>query len=115
MGDEASMSEGDQEESATETENDEQKVGEEFDGRTEELFSMGQVLMAIVGSFAHGANDIANAIGPFAVVVSVYQTQSVESTGTIPWWILLLGSCGIVLGLATWGYRVIRTIGERLT
>ena len=90
-------------------------VSEEFDPRAEELFSLGQVLMAIVGSFAHGANDIANAIGPFAVVISIYKTDSVYAEGTIPWWILVMGGTGIVVGLATWGYRVIRTIGERLT
>ena len=86
-----------------------------YDPRTEQLFSMGQVLMAIVGSFAHGANDIANAIGPFAVVVSIYKSGTVDSGGAIPWWILVLGGVGIVLGLATWGYKVIQTIGEGLT
>jgi phosphate/sulfate permease len=86
-----------------------------FEARTEELFSIGQVLMAIVGSFAHGANDVANAIGPFAVIISVYQTQSVDQSSDIPYGVLLMGGAGIVLGLATWGYRVMKTIGENLT
>mgnify|MGYP005994794697 CR=1 FL=1 len=90
-------------------------ASEEFDPCTEQLFSMGQVLMAIVGSFAHGANDIANAIGPFAVVIGVYNTGQIHSNEPIPWWILAMGGVGIVTGLAMWGYRVIKTIGEKLT
>lgn len=91
-------------------------TAEAFNPCTEQLFSIGQVLMAIVGSFAHGANDIANAIGPFAVVYSIYKTGAISSSGgVIPWWILAMGGLGIVTGLAMWGYRVIETIGEKLT
>src|SRR3990167_5219650 len=92
-----------------------EKTSEVFDSRTEQLFSAGQVLMAIVGSFAHGANDIANAIGPYAVILSIYQTKEIGAGGVIPWWVLVMGGVGIVTGLATWGYKVIKTIGENLT
>lgn len=87
---------------------------EAFDPRTEQLFSFLQVLTACFGSFAHGANDVANAIGPFAVVISVYDTNSVEQDSPIPWWILAGGGLGIVIGLATWGHKVMKTIGENL-
>ena len=87
---------------------------ETFEPQTEQLFSFLQVLTACFGSFAHGANDVANAIGPFAVVISVYQTGSVDQESPIPWWVLAGGGVGIVIGLATWGHKVMATIGEDL-
>jgi len=87
---------------------------ETFDPKTEQLFSFLQILTACFGSFAHGANDVANAIGPFAVVISVYSTGTVDQDSPIPWWVLAGGGLGIVIGLATWGHKVMATIGENL-
>jgi len=89
-------------------------IPEEFEPKTEELFSFLQIMTACFGSFAHGANDVANAIGPFATVLSVYQSCSVDQDAPIPTWVLVGGGFGIVVGLATWGYRVMATIGEKL-
>ena len=66
-------------------------------------------------AFAHGANDVANAIGPVAAVIGVLKTNTVGSHSQIPTWLLALGGGGIVLGLATWGWRVIETIGSKIT
>jgi sodium-dependent phosphate transporter len=88
---------------------------EVFDPRTEELFSMLQVLTACVGGFAHGANDVANSIAPFAVIIAIYVNDDVEQNTDVPWWILLMGGAGIVLGLIMWGHRVMKTIGTKMT
>ena len=67
-------------------------------------------------AFAHGSNDVANAIGPLAAINSVIENGGMVGTkSSIPGWILLLGGSGIVLGLATYGYKVIRTIGTHIT
>jgi PiT family inorganic phosphate transporter len=74
-----------------------------------------QIGSACLMAFAHGANDIANAIGPVAAVFEVLKTQTLESHAPIPSWLLAIGGLGIVLGLATWGWRVIETVGEKIT
>ena len=81
----------------------------------ERVFAPLCVFTACGMAFAHGSNDVANGIGPLAAVVSVAQTGEVVQEAALPTWILALGGGGIVLGLATWGYRVMRTIGERIT
>ena len=81
----------------------------------EKLFVYLQILTACLIAFAHGANDVANAIGPVAAVLSILQTKTVHTSVAIPSWLLALGGLGIVLGLATWGWRVIETIGEKIT
>lgn len=83
--------------------------------QVERLFSYLQVTTACSVAFAHGANDVANAIGPFAAVYSVYKKGDLAMTVPVPWWLLLLGGVGIVLGLGTWGHRVIETIGKKIT
>ena len=83
--------------------------------KVESLFGGLLVLSACFLAFAHGANDVANAMAPLAAVVELAQTAVVDLGGQIPAWILVLGGCGIVLGLATWGYRVIETIGRKIT
>lgn len=81
----------------------------------EKVFSRLQILSAAMMAFSHGANDVANAIGPLAVGINVLQNgQYLPSTQTSAW-LLALGGFGIVLGLATWGWRVIDTIGKRIT
>ena len=66
-------------------------------------------------AFAHGGNDVANAIGPMAAVVHVAQTDQIVASTPIPLWLLALGGTGIVLGLATYGTRVVATIGRGIT
>ncbi len=81
----------------------------------EGVFRYLQILTASYVAFAHGANDVANAIGPLAAVVSLLQTKSLVMQVEVPLWILFLGGGGIVLGLATFGYRVIETVGKKIT
>ncbi len=83
--------------------------------KIEKIFGVLMIFTACAMAFAHGSNDVANAIGPLAAVVGIVKGGSVWATSTIPFWILLLGAMGIVLGLATYGYRVIRTIGTNIT
>ena len=66
-------------------------------------------------ALAHGANDVSNAIGPTAAILDVLHTQSVHLQSPVPSWLLAFGGLGIVLGLATWGWRVIETIGKKIT
>jgi PiT family inorganic phosphate transporter len=73
------------------------------------------VFTACAMAFAHGSNDVANGIGPLAAVVTTVTTGQIGATAELPLWILLLGGFGIVLGLVTLGYRVMRTIGKRIT
>ena len=82
---------------------------------TENLFKYLQVLTAFYIAFAHGSNDVANAVGPLAAVVSILQGGAVEMKVEMPTWILGLGGGFIVLGLMVWGYRVMATVGESIT
>lgn len=66
-------------------------------------------------AFAHGANDVANATGPMAGIITTMAKGVVVAKAYVPDWVLLLGGLGIVMGLATWGYKVIETIGGRIT
>lgn len=66
-------------------------------------------------AFAHGANDVANAVGPFAAIVHILQTGDVGMKVGVPTWILGLGGIGIVLGLATYGHKVMTTVGTKIT
>lgn len=87
---------------------------EKFDPRTENVFSFVQVVTATFDSFCHGANDVANSIGPFAGVISIYLHKGIESKSEVPVWILALGGAGIVVGLATLGYKIMASIGVNL-
>ena len=82
---------------------------------TENLFKYLQVVTAFYIAFAHGSNDVANAVGPLAAVVSILQSGAVEMKVEMPTWILGLGGGFIVLGLMVWGYRVMATVGESIT
>jgi PiT family inorganic phosphate transporter len=66
-------------------------------------------------AFAHGANDVANAVGPLAAVVDIVRTGTVDLKVHVPVWVLALGGVGIVAGLATYGYRVMETVGKKIT
>ncbi len=81
----------------------------------ETIFAWLQVITACYVAFAHGANDRSNAIGPMAAVWQVFKVGSLGSEAEVPLWLVLLGSVGIVIGITTWGYRVMKTIGEKIT
>jgi PiT family inorganic phosphate transporter len=81
----------------------------------ERVFGVLMVVTACGMAFAHGSNDVANAIGPLAAVVSVAQNGAVLAKAAVPPWILMLGGAGIVIGLATFGIRVISTVGKKIT
>lgn len=83
--------------------------------KVENIFSFLQILTAIFGSFAHGGNDVSNAIGPLVAIWLIYSEGTVSTTGETPFFILLFGGVGIAVGLCVWGRRVIKTIGEDLT
>jgi len=88
---------------------------EVFDPKTEGVFSYCQIFSAMCGAFAHGANDVANAMGPFAAIYSIYKTQSVDSESEVDIWILAIGGLGIVAGLSLYGMNIIKQIGVNLT
>ena len=80
------------------------------------LFRLPLVVAAALLSFAHGANDVANAVGPFAAIVTTLQSGEAEAAGiALPFWVLAIGAIGISLGLALFGPRLIRTVGEQIT
>uniref|UniRef100_A0AAQ6IF21 Phosphate transporter n=1 Tax=Anabas testudineus TaxID=64144 RepID=A0AAQ6IF21_ANATE len=79
------------------------------------LFQFLQILTACFGSFAHGGNDVSNAIGPLVALWLLYESGSVVSTSPTPIWLLLYGGVGICAGLWVWGRRVIQTLGKDLT
>lgn len=81
----------------------------------ERIFGYLQIVSACLVAFAHGANDVSNAIGPVAAILGVLKTQTLSDHASVPTWLLLLGGVGIVLGLATWGWRVIETVGKKIT
>lgn len=81
----------------------------------EKVFGVLMIFTACAMAFAHGSNDVANAVGPLAAVVSIVSTQSISTAAPVPPWVLLLGAAGIVIGLATYGYKVIATIGRKIT
>lgn len=84
-------------------------------GEVEKIFVYLQILTAALVAFGHGANDVANAIGPVAAVISILKTKTIIAQTHIPLWLLTLGGLGIVIGLSTWGWRVIETIGKKIT
>lgn len=81
----------------------------------EEVFRRLQLLTACYVALAHGANDVANAIGPLAGIYIIYVTHAVSPQVPVPMFLLALGGAGIAVGAITWGYRVIDTLGHRIT
>ena len=82
----------------------------------EKVFAVLMVFTACSMAFAHGSNDVANAVGPLAAVVNIVQSGgSVMAKSALPGWVLLVGASGIVLGLIMLGYRVIETVGRNIT
>ncbi len=83
--------------------------------RVEKVFGVLMIYTACALAFAHGSNDVANAIGPMAGAVGVIQGGVVGAKSAVPVWMLLLGGVGIVVGLSTYGYKVMETVGKRIT
>ena len=81
----------------------------------EKVFAVLMIFTACAMAFAHGSNDVANAVGPLAAVVNVVGSGSIAAKASMPSWILLIGGIGIVIGLATYGWKVIATIGKKIT
>ncbi len=82
----------------------------------ERVFAVLMIITAAAMAFAHGSNDVANAIGPLAAIYSVIESGGIiGSKSVLPLWILLVGGAGIVVGLVTYGHRVIATIGTGIT
>ncbi|KAL3158523.1 hypothetical protein ABBQ38_010750 [Trebouxia sp. C0009 RCD-2024] len=86
---------------------------EVFDEKTEAMFRYLQVFSACVMSLAHGSNDVANAMGPFSAIYSIWSSASITSKSRVPEWILVIGGGGIVAGLALFGYKIMRVIGVK--
>ncbi len=81
----------------------------------EKIFAVMMIFTASAMAFAHGSNDVANAVGPMAAVISTAQSGVVAAQAGVPVWVLLVGAIGIVVGLATYGYKVIATVGRSIT
>jgi len=88
---------------------------EVYDSKSEVLYSYLQVFTACALSFAHGSNDVANAVAPICAILAIYETGALTSSAPVPRWVLVMGAIGIVIGLALFGYKVIISIGYRLT
>ena len=82
----------------------------------ERVFAVLMVFTACSMAFAHGSNDVANAVGPLAAIVSAVQNHGqIVAKSALPGWILLMGGAGIVLGLASFGFKVMKTVGRQIT
>jgi len=81
----------------------------------ERVFAVLMVITACGMAFAHGSNDVANAIGPLAAVIGIATTGSIAAKSSLPLWVLVIGGGGIVIGLATFGRHVIATVGKKIT
>lgn len=81
----------------------------------EKVFAPLVFITSCTVAFAHGANDVANSVGPLAAVVGVFRNGTVTMKVPVPVWVLMLGGGGIVVGLAMYGYRVMTTVGEKIT
>ncbi|KAI8065862.1 phosphate transporter [Gongronella butleri] len=88
-----------------------------YDDDAEYLFSFLQILTACTASFAHGSNDVANAVGPLASIFYIWQNAAVDTTGKVPVpiWVLVYGGIAIDIGLVTLGYRVMSKLGNNIT
>ena len=81
----------------------------------ERVFAVLMIITACGMAFAHGSNDVANAIGPLAAVIGIATTGTVAAKSALPIWVLVIGGVGIVIGLATYGRHVIAMVGEKIT
>lgn len=81
----------------------------------EKIFAVLMIFTACTMAFAHGSNDVANAIGPVAAIIDILSVGYIPETSAVPIWVLLMGGAGIVCGLAMYGHKVIATIGNKIT
>ncbi|KAK4185638.1 putative phosphate-repressible phosphate permease [Podospora australis] len=88
-----------------------------YDNKAEYMYSFLQVMTAATASFTHGANDIANAIGPYATIFEIWNSGVLPPAGKaeVPIWILCFGGAMLVIGVWTYGYNIMRNLGNRLT
>ncbi|QTR48016.1 inorganic phosphate transporter [Thiothrix litoralis] len=96
------------------------KFDEKVDRRShfanvEKIFAVMMIFTASAMAFAHGSNDVANAVGPMAAVIDVAKSGVMAAKSSVPSWVLLVGAVGIVVGLGTYGYKVIQTVGNKIT
>ena len=84
-------------------------------GQGQRLFTMPLIFAAALLSFAHGANDVANAVGPLAAINDAVSSGNVATKAAIPLWVMMVGAVGIALGLALYGPKLIRTVGTEIT
>jgi solute carrier family 20 (sodium-dependent phosphate transporter) len=94
---------------------DTQDACEQFDFKTEELYRYLQVFTSCFNMFAHGSNDVANSIGPFAAVYLVWNTGSITSKAPVDQWIIAMGGIMMSLGVMTYGYKIIEVMGVKMT
>ncbi|KAF2021200.1 phosphate-repressible phosphate permease-like protein [Aaosphaeria arxii CBS 175.79] len=90
-------------------------AAEHFNNEAEYTYSFLQIMTAATASFAHGANDVANAIGPYTTIYFVWNTGKLGTKVPVPDWILAFGGAGIVIGLWTYGYNLMRALGNKIT
>ncbi|KAI7896671.1 solute carrier family 20, partial [Mucor mucedo] len=92
-------------------------AAEIYDSDVEYMFSFLQVITACMASFAHGSNDVSNAVGPLSSVYQIWKTAEVDLTNKVPvpLWILAYGGFAIDVGLATYGYKIMRVLGNNIT
>ncbi len=81
----------------------------------EGIFRKLQIITSCYVAFSHGANDVANAIGPVAGIIPLATTGIMDPAASVPTWLLALGGIGIAIGCLTWGQKVMRTVGGRIT
>ncbi|KAJ9148979.1 Phosphate transporter [Pleurostoma richardsiae] len=88
-----------------------------YDNTTEYMFTFLQVLTASTASFTHGANDVSNAIGPYATVFQIWDSGALpeKDKAHVPIWILAFGGAAIALGIWTYGYNIMKNLGNRIT
>lgn len=86
-----------------------------YNNSAELVYRYLQVFTAICASFAHGASDVSNSVGPFAAIYNIYVTGAISSTSATPTWILCLGGAGLIVGLSTFGVRLMSLLGEKIT
>ncbi|GAB4334739.1 MAG: inorganic phosphate transporter [Desulfobulbaceae bacterium] len=91
-----------------------EKLGNQLEA-VEQVFVPLVIISSCSVAFAHGANDVANSVGPLAAIVNILRTGVIDTKVPVPLWILALGGTGIVIGLATYGYRVMMTVGTKIT
>jgi sodium-dependent phosphate transporter len=87
---------------------------ESYDAKTEKLFRYVQVFTACLTSFAHGANDVANAIGPLSAIMEVQQQGTISENSDVKYWVLAVGGISISFGFIFFGYRIVKAVGYKI-